>query len=131
MNLPTNFDQKTKEELIKEISELNDRINSIVNDSQNHKLTELELIKANEKVEESEKTLNEAQYLSQIGIWNRNFITGTLTWSDELYRIFEIEQGLPYDQFSSIYRSRHHPDDIEGLDRITEGSIKSLNPQII
>lgn len=40
MNLPTNIEQKTKAELINEISELNDRINSIESDIQQHKLTE-------------------------------------------------------------------------------------------
>ncbi len=89
------------------------------------KINEKALIKAKIKAEESEKALNEAQVLAQVGSWEIKFDTRLLTWSDELYRIFEIEKGLSSDEFRSIYRSRLHPDDLDFLDRITDSSTLS------
>jgi PAS domain S-box-containing protein len=67
------------------------------------KLTERKLI-------ENEKILKEAQRLAHIGNWQLNLITKELTWSDEVYRIFEIEPGsaeLTYEWFFTVI----HPDD--------------------
>lgn len=44
---------------------------------------------AEEKLRESEALLAEAQRLANIGSWNFDLFTGQLTWSDELYRVFE------------------------------------------
>ncbi len=61
-------------------------------------------------VKESEARLKEAQRLTQIGNWELNLITNTLYWSDEIYRIFDLEPQ----QFGATYEAflnNIHPDD--------------------
>jgi PAS domain-containing protein len=41
----------------------------------------------------SEELLREAQTLARIGNWTHDMTTEQLTWSDEVYRIFEVERG--------------------------------------
>ena len=38
----------------------------------------------------SEKSLNAAQRIAHLGNWELDLVTHVLTWSDEIYRIFEI-----------------------------------------
>src|SRR5512133_1111155 len=55
---------------------------------------------AEKRLIENEKILKKAQRLAHIGNWQLNLITKELTWSDEVYRIFEVEPGtaeLTYD----------------------------------
>jgi PAS domain S-box-containing protein len=54
--------------------------------------------------------LAEAQAVAKVGSWELDLLTDTLTWSDENYRIFEIEKsafGASYEAFLE----RVHPDD--------------------
>ena len=36
--------------------------------------------------------LEEAQALAHLGSWSWDILTGALTWSDELYRIFGVDK---------------------------------------
>ena len=69
-----------------------------------------------ERLRRSEAFLAEAQQLSSTGSFLLRFETGEFTWSEQLYRIFEFEQGLPIT--FDLIRSRYHPDDIPLLDDI-------------
>ncbi len=80
---------------------------------------EIELITAKNKLEEIEKLktitlekLNEAQVLSKIGSWEWNIITGKVWWSDELYKIFEVnpDNYIPSVESNAMFV---HPDDSE------------------
>ena len=73
-------------------------------------ITALKKIQAS--LHESQAQLNEAQRVSNTGSAVRDFSTGTIVWSDQLYRIFGIarEAGLP--NFETI-RSLIHPEDRE------------------
>lgn len=46
-----------------------------------------------EQLRRSEQLLAAAQRLAHIGSWNMDVATRTVTWSDELYRIFGVEPG--------------------------------------
>ena len=70
---------------------------------------------AEEQIIKSQKKLEEAQRLSNIGSWEFNLITSELTWSKELYRIFELE-NLPSPILREAYRRKFHPEDIVKLD---------------
>ncbi len=75
----------------------------------------------------SESRLREAQRLTRVGSWERNFQTGELVWSDEIFRILE----LPPDRsgpFYDGYRRLVHPDDVAALDAAYEGAVKSGAP---
>ena len=44
--------------------------------------------------------LNQAQRLAKLGSWQYNIVNDELTWSDEIYRIFEVNK----DEFKPCYR---------------------------
>jgi PAS domain S-box-containing protein len=66
--------------------------------------------KAEEMLRENQMVLKEAQRIARIGNWELDLLNNKLTWSDEIYRIFEIDPerfGASYDAFLSAI----HPDD--------------------
>ncbi|MGE0019503.1 MAG: PAS domain S-box protein [Draconibacterium sp.] len=92
---------------------------SSVEDISEQKKAELDLIAAKEEIEASEQIktellnkLNEAQHNAKIGSWEWDLATGHVWWSDELYRIFELEPDkfTPGVEANSRYV---HPDDNE------------------
>ena len=56
-----------------------------------HEITESK--QAEEKLKESELQLAEAQRLAHVGSWDWDLRSNTVTWSDELYRIFGFQPG--------------------------------------
>ena len=65
---------------------------------------------AEEKLRQSERDLAEAQRVAGLGNWRFDIATNTFRWSEELYRIFEVDKA----EFGSMYESfmsRVHPDD--------------------
>ncbi len=77
----------------------------VVQDITERKLYQQNLIK-------SEQQLREAQSLARIGNWQANLLTGELSWSDEIFRIFGYKPGsfIPsVDRFIATV----HPDDRE------------------
>jgi len=61
----------------------------------------------------SEAFLAEAQRLSSTGSFSWRVETGEITWSEELYRIFEFERNVPVTL--DLIGSRVHPEDIPML----------------
>ena len=49
--------------------------------------------RTNQVLRESEARLNEAQSVAKLGSWELNLVTGRLIWSDEIYKIFEIDRS--------------------------------------
>lgn len=81
---------------------------------QNHSLFLLEDIShlrlEAENLKKGQETLLEAQAIAHLGSWDWNIQTGSLTWSDEIYRIFGLqpqEFGATYEAFLSYI----HPKD--------------------
>ncbi|HWN07922.1 MAG TPA: PAS domain S-box protein [Pyrinomonadaceae bacterium] len=54
--------------------------------------------------------LSEAQRLAKVGNWSLDLRTDELTWSEQLYRIFEIEER-EFDRRYELFLSRVHPED--------------------
>ncbi len=52
-----------------------------------------ERMRTEEALSRSEAALREAQRIAQVGHWERSMVTGVVTWSDEVYRIFGIPIG--------------------------------------
>jgi PAS domain S-box-containing protein len=50
--------------------------------------------KTEQKIQESEKLLNEAQRLAKMGSWNFDFRKDKLTWSDPLYDVFGVDKNI-------------------------------------
>ncbi|TIL30455.1 PAS domain-containing sensor histidine kinase [Mesorhizobium sp.] len=69
----------------------------------------IERKRAREKLRHTEAFLAEAQYLSRTGSFSWRAETDEITWSDELYRIFEFDQGVPITL--ELIGNRVHPED--------------------
>ena len=65
--------------------------------------------RAENALRRSEAFLAEGQRLGQIGSFSWRVATEEITWSDELYRIFGFEIGVPVTP--ELIRSRVHPED--------------------
>jgi PAS domain S-box-containing protein len=66
----------------------------------------------------SDAFLAEGQRLSQMGSFAWRVATGDVTWSEQLYRIYELPVGMPVTL--EVIRTRVHPEDLSLLERMTE-----------
>ncbi|MDG6773152.1 PAS domain S-box protein [Thiomicrorhabdus sp. ZW0627] len=76
------------------------------------------------KTEYDEARLNAAQNLASLGSWEMDLITNKLWWSDEIFRIFEVDPKqfeASYDAFINVI----HPDDRESVNQAYQDSIKN------
>ena len=70
----------------------------------------------------TEAALSEAQHIAQLGSWELDLVSQRLTWSDEVFRIFEIDPaqfGASYEAFLAAI----HPDDRERMDHAYRESV--------
>jgi PAS domain S-box-containing protein len=80
-----------------------------------------------EKVAHNENRLNEAQKIAKVGSWEVEFPSLNLHWSDEVYRIFELnvdELEPSYEYFLNVI----HPDDRELVGSIYNQSVQTHTP---
>lgn len=78
-------------------------------------------------LKESEQRLNEAQRIAQVGSWELDLASGKLTWSDEIFRLFEIDQtafGASYEAFLNAI----HPEDRERVNQAYTDSMAARTP---
>jgi PAS domain S-box-containing protein len=83
--------------------------------------------KADEVILKREAQLREAQRIAQIGSWELDLISDELTWSDEIFRIFEIDKSQfvgSYEAFLALV----HPEDRDRVDHAYTASLKSREP---
>lgn len=86
-----------------------------------------ELTHSLENLRISAEQLNVAQRLARVGSWELNILTGELVWSDEIFRMFEIDKdqfGATYDAFLSAI----HPDDRDLVNLAYTESLKTHKP---
>jgi len=75
----------------------------------------------------SEQRLKEAQRIAQVGGWELDLVGNKLTWSDEIFRLFEIDQaqfGATYEAFLNAV----HPDDRERVNQAYTDSLANRAP---
>jgi diguanylate cyclase (GGDEF)-like protein/PAS domain S-box-containing protein len=78
----------------------------------------------------SEQRLNDAQRTSHVGHWELDLIAGELIWSDEIFRIFEIDKasfGASYAAFLAMI----HPEDREEVSAAYTRSLETRQPYAI
>jgi PAS domain S-box-containing protein len=103
-----------------EIKRLNEELEQRVDERTRQLIATNEALRSEiierERVEEELRAraadLAEAQRVGNIGNWILNVRTNEVTWSDELYRIFEIEKG-DFDGLYESFVSRVHAEDQE------------------
>ena len=77
-----------------------------------------ESTQAQEKLRRSEAFLTEGQTLARIGNFSWLVETDEIKWSEQLYRIFEFEPGVPIS--FELIRSRVHPEDLTMMHEMIE-----------
>ncbi len=86
--------------------------------------------RAADALQRSEQRLREAQRMARLGHWELDLTTGALVWSDEIFRIFEIDPqrfGASYAAFLATV----HPDDRDGVDLAYRRSVQEHQPYAI
>ncbi len=73
-------------------------------------------LRSEEELRRSEAFLAEAQRLSSIGSFSWKVATDHITWSDQLYRIYELEIGVPVTL--ELIRTRVHPEDVSLFEKM-------------
>ncbi|MBI3805037.1 MAG: PAS domain S-box protein [Nitrospirae bacterium] len=74
---------------------------------------------AEERLRKSQAQLSVAQRIAHIGSWEWEIASNTLTWSDELYRIYGLSsrsEGMTYDRYLTFL----HPEDLASVKEIIE-----------
>lgn len=75
-------------------------------------------------LKKNQEQLNLAQEITKLGSWELDLVTGNLIWSDEVYRIFDIDKR----EFKPTYKAfldSIHPDDRKLVDEAYTKSLKT------
>jgi diguanylate cyclase (GGDEF)-like protein/PAS domain S-box-containing protein len=106
----------------------------LVEESSLRRNAEQQLQQLNTQLEETvrlqTKDLAEAQRIGQMGSWVLDLRQNQLNWSDEIFRIFEIDP----DRFEATYESfldTIHPDDRSLVNEAYQTSLKDMKPYSI
>ena len=86
-----------------------------------------EIRRNEEELRQSEARLNEAQHTAHLGSWELDLSTGHLHWSDEIFRLFEIDKT----RFVATYEgflNATHPDDRDTVNRAYTESLVTRQP---
>lgn len=83
-----------------------------------------------ESLRKTARDLKEAQRIAHIGSWQLDLLADHLTWSDEIFEIFEIDPasfGASYELFLQAI----HPDDREAVDQAYTTSVRNRTPYAV
>jgi PAS domain S-box-containing protein len=76
-----------------------------------------------EQLQQSQVQLAEAQRLAHLGSWSWEMTTNTITWSDELYRIFGLTP-FEFDATYEAYLACIHPEDREAVHATIQRAVR-------
>ncbi|MBI4807936.1 MAG: PAS domain S-box protein [Nitrosomonadales bacterium] len=83
--------------------------------------------RAEEELRHSEAGLKEAERIALLGNWELDLVSNALSWSDEIFRIFELDPmlfGATYEAFLNAI----HPDDRAMVNQAYTDSVKNRVP---
>jgi len=101
----------------------------IIDDTVRHEAME-ELTRTTRALRDSEARLNEAQRMARVGNWELDLASGRLAWSEEIFRIFELDPGR-FDASYQAFLDAIHPDDRERVDAAYSRSLEDRSPYVI
>ena len=84
-------------------------------------------LKAERALRTSQASLADAQRIAHLGNWDLDLTQNTLTWSEEIYHIFELDPaafGASYEAFLEAV----HPEDRERVDQAYRASLEDRRP---
>lgn len=96
------------------------RIAGIAEDITDSKRAHIELL-------ESEARLNQSQRIAKLGSWELDLRTNHLVWSDEVFRIFEIDKAR-FDASYAAFLQAIHPDDVDMVSHAYRRHLAELTP---
>jgi PAS domain S-box-containing protein len=82
-------------------------------------------LRSEEELRRSEASLAEAQRLGSTGTFSWKVTTNEITWSEQLYRIYGFEIGVPVTL--ELIRTRVHPEDLTLLEKMIEQAPNGMN----
>ncbi len=88
---------------------------------------EAQVIERTDSLAASRDDLNEAQRLAKMGSWVLDLQKDHLTWSDEIFRIFEIDPQM-FSPSYELFLNAIHPEDRERVDRVYRESVANHTP---
>ena len=74
-----------------------------------------------------EAQLKEAQQLARLGSWTHEMVSGRVEWSDEVFRIFEMDPALTHPSYERFLQWVH-PDDRAQVQHEYETSVRERKP---
>ncbi len=77
---------------------------------------------AEKEISKRKKLLDDSQRIASVGSWDYNLETGTVTWSSEMYNIFEEEKNIVPNL--EIIFNKIHPEDKEKVDATYKKSLQ-------
>ncbi|MCU0474286.1 MAG: PAS domain S-box protein [Bacteroidales bacterium] len=83
---------------------------------------------AEKVLEESERKLREAQEMAHLGFWNWDIQSGDVIWSEEVFRIFCLDQNEFIPHIDSILALSPWPEDHERDKELINRTIETHNP---
>jgi len=95
-----------------------------------HIAVALDRIAHTHRLEKTEQRLTQAQAIAKLGSWELDLRSNRLYWSDEIFRIFEIDPqqfGASYEAFLNLV----HPDDRARLDAAYRDSVATRKPYFL
>lgn len=106
-------------------------VNYIVYEDEEYNCAIMRDITDRKQIEEAlrrrDRQLVEAERIGQMGSWELDLLTNRFEWSDEIFRIFEIDPttfGASYEAFLNLV----HPDDRQSVDQAYTHSVRSHMP---
>ncbi len=75
-------------------------------------------------LQEREAQLREAQRIGHMGSWHLDLVTNRLTWSEEIFRIFEQDPQLFHASYEAFLQAVH-PDDRDMVNRTYTESVRN------
>jgi PAS domain S-box-containing protein len=86
-----------------------------------------EVRRAQDELRIKARLLNEAQRIAGVGSWELDLVTNRLSWSDEIYRMFEID-GARFKASYEAFLDAVHPDDRDRIDHAYQQSLRDRQP---
>ncbi|MBT9558896.1 MAG: PAS domain S-box protein [Myxococcales bacterium] len=82
---------------------------------------------AQQQLLKERERLREAQQIAKLGSWELDLVSGELSWSDEIFRIFEIDPAH-FDASYEAFLALVHPEDRASVDKSYKDSVEGRLP---
>lgn len=82
---------------------------------------------AEERLRNSQKMLADAQRVAHIGSWEWDIDTKKITWSEELFHLYNSDPKLPEPTYEELLEF-HHPEDRSNFEHVFEEAVKKGTP---